>query len=248
MLRKTLTDHLDFMAQQNKRSLRPFVDRLAAALRATGEHRVVDLCSGGGGPSPVITRLLREEHGLPARVTLTDLYPNLERFERAGRLEGEMINFCSEPVDATTVPRTLEGFRLLCNSFHHMPPDLARQILSDAVDRGVGIAVLEFVERSPIGLMQVLLGVLLMPLVAPIIQPFSLRRLLLTTIVPVAPLSALWDGMVSCLRIYSPDELRELTAGLDGYAWDIGRLRIPPTPLHLTYLIGVPGSAARAAS
>ena len=50
--------------------------------------------------------------------------------------------------------------------------------------------------------------------------------------------------IVSWLRLYSEAELRELTAGLDGYQWEIGTVRIKPLPNVITYLIGVPGENA----
>jgi len=49
-----------------------------------------------------------------------------------------------------------------------------------------------------------------------------------------------FDGVVSCLRAYSVAELRELVSGLDTYDWEIGMTRGARSPLHMTYLIGVP--------
>jgi len=46
--------------------------------------------------------------------------------------------------------------------------------------------------------------------------------------------------VVSCLRAYSPAELRGLVAGLDSYDWDIGEIRGGWSPLRGTYLTGVP--------
>jgi hypothetical protein len=55
----------------------------------------------------------------------------------------------------------------------------------------------------------------------------------------------LWDGIVSCLRVYSPDELAEQIAALDprhrdAYAWEVGRIRLGAAPAHATYLVGRP--------
>jgi hypothetical protein len=56
------------------------------------------------------------------------------------------------------------------------------------------------------------------------------------------PLFVLWDGLVSWLRIYSVEELREMVADIDapGYAWDIGTIKLGDAPVHATYLIGSP--------
>ncbi|MEO8900970.1 MAG: class I SAM-dependent methyltransferase, partial [Polyangiaceae bacterium] len=71
-------------------------------------------------------------------------------------------------------------------------------------------------------------------------------RLLLTYVVPVVPLCTWWDGVVSCLRAYSPEELQRLVASLpeNNYVWDIGRLPVPGAPTSLIYLIGYPGARA----
>ena len=88
------------------------------------------------------------------------------------------------------------------------------------------------------------LGVLPMPLrvlvVTLFIRPFRWSRLFWTYVLPVVPIVLWWDSVVSVLRVYSVQELRELTAGLGQYQWDIGTLRGRPLPIPITYLIGVP--------
>lgn len=62
---------------------------------------------------------------------------------------------------------------------------------------------------------------------------------------PAIPLVVPRDGLVSCRRTYTPDELRGRVAGLggDGYAWEAGELRARgPTPV--TYPIGRPRVSA----
>ena len=46
----------------------------------------------------------------------------------------------------------------------------------------------------------------------PACPPFRWSRLLWTYLVPVIPLVLLFDGIVSCLRSYRPDELLKLVA------------------------------------
>jgi hypothetical protein len=125
-------------------------------------------------------------------------------------------------------------------SFHHFSPQEARAILQNAADAGEGIGVFEITRRAPltIGLM---FAWALMPFVcAPWIRPFRWSRLLWTYLIPVIPLVFLFDGVVSCLRTYRPQELREivdkLTAG--EYQWEIGEHSSGKAPI--TYLIGYP--------
>jgi len=60
--------------------------------------------------------------------------------------------------------------------------------------------------------------------------------------VPVVPLVTLFDGLVSCLRSYSVQELRELTERLNpnDYEWHIGTVQNKWIPIPVTYLIGMP--------
>ena len=57
---------------------------------------------------------------------------------------------------------------------------------------------------------------------------------------PALPLVLTFDIIVSLLRVYSVEELRGLTVGLDHYYWEIGTIRARPIPVRITYLIGMP--------
>jgi len=175
-------------------------------------------------------------------VLLTDLYPNMPRLEHARSQGRGHVEFRARPVDATAVPEALPGFRLICNAFHHLPPSAARKCLADAVSQRRGIALVEMVDRSAAGLFSVTLGTSTMLAVTPFIRPLRMSRLLLTYLLPVVPLCTWWDGMVSCLRAYSSDELTRLVASLpeNDYVWDIGRLPVPWSPTSMVYLIGRP--------
>jgi len=249
LLRECITDFLSFLGQRGQAVYAGFAERLARALQATGDDTLLDLCSGGGGPALTIARLLREQHALPLRVLLTDLYPNMPRLEHARSQGRGHVEFRARPVDATAVPEALPGFRLICNAFHHLPPSAARKCLADAVSHGRGIALVELVDRSLAGVFGVTLGTAAVFAVTPFIRPLRLSRLLLTYLLPVVPLCTWWDGMVSCLRAYSPAELRRLVASLpdNDYQWDIGRLPVANAPTSLVYLIGRPRLPATAA-
>jgi hypothetical protein len=73
------------------------------------------------------------------------------------------------------------------------------------------------------------------------IKPFRLSRLFFTYIIPLIPIFALWDGIVSMLRIYSPDELLQMTSelGKENYVWKAGLLT-NKIGTKITYLIGYP--------
>ena len=232
-LRDALTDFLGFSLRLG-RAYDPIVPRLRAAVERTGATRIVDLCSGSGGPWPV----LQARIGVP--VLLTDKYPNAQT--RTGPLP-----FHPEPVDAMAVPPTLHGFRTVFTAFHHFRPAEARAILADAVRRGEGIGVFEVVNRGPAAIALIALTWLAVLLLAPFVRPFRWSRLAWSYLPPVLPLVGTFDGIVSCLRAYTPVELGDLAAGLDGYEWEAGMARGAWwQPLPVTYLIGVPRRVAAA--
>jgi len=243
VIRQYMTDFLSHMGGWSKIPYLPFTERLAEAMRRTGDQRVVDLCSGGGGPAVVIARDLRERLARPVGVVLTDLYPSPSRLEHARSLFPEWVELEARPVDAQDVPAELEGFRLVCNGFHHLKPLQARACLLDAVTKRRGVALVELTHRSPLSMLQIAIGTATQLAVTPFIKPFRWSRLLLTYALPVVPLCTLWDGIVSCLRVYDPQELEGLVAGLPAsdYRWEYGRLRVPKIGAQLTYLIGAPG-------
>jgi len=221
--------------------LRPYdsvAPQLAELLRTAGTDRVVDLCSGSGGPWRTLLPVLRAVHGR-AEVVLTDLHP----------IPGQELppgaHYRDTPVDATRIPEELTGVRTLFEGLHHFPPERVRALLADAAARGAPFAAFELTQRTLPSLLGQL--ILIVPLVwgfTPLIRPLRWWRLALTYLVPILPLLILWDGVVSSLRTYAPADLEPLTAGLggDGYRWSSGVHRV--RGMAITYLIGQPGGAA----
>lgn len=216
---------------------------LARALAQLGESQVVDLCSGGGGPWGDLVRRVPAVGGPAVRVRLCDLYPNQAAFARVARLSEGRITAEPGSIDATAVPARLAGFRTLFTALHHFPPDAARAILADAVRHGHGIGVFEITRRSPLDLVGMLCLPVIALLVTPFIRPFRWDRLFWTYLIPVVPLVLWFEGTVSCLRSYTPGELRDLVTGLEGYRWEIGTVWSPPFISFMTYLIGTPQRA-----
>jgi hypothetical protein len=213
--------------------------------RTNDRQSIVDMCSGGGGPWLDLSRSLRcrasgDSAGL--QIWLTDKYPNLEAFESISASSDYRIAYYPESVDAMNVPRALKGLRTMFTSFHHFSPEDARAILQNAVDAGESIGIFEATKRAPSTIGLIFVGILLMFLHTPRIRPFRWSRLLWTYLIPVIPLVLLFDGVVSCLRTYRPQELREMVEKLTScqYQWEIGELAGGKMPI--TYLIGYPNS------
>ncbi|HEY7353189.1 MAG TPA: hypothetical protein VH596_10535 [Terriglobales bacterium] len=212
-----------------------------------GPRAVIDMCSGGGGPWLDLSRKLKSlDNGNSAglQIWLTDKYPNIEAFKNLSAASDHdrdwHISYFPEPVDAMNVPRALKGLRTMFTSFHHFSPEDARAILQNAVDAGESVGIFEITRRAPSTIGIIFLGVLLMFLHTPRIRPFRWSRLLWTYLIPIIPLVLLFDGVVSCLRTYRPQEMREIVEKLTScqYQWDIGELAGNRAPV--TYLLGYP--------
>jgi hypothetical protein len=241
LLRNMLTDYLQFMYFKSG-IFDPIIPLLKRALAETGSGRLVDLCSGGAGPVPYLQQRLAAQ-GVMVDATLTDKFPNLTAFRRICAAASGRLNFVEQSVDASAVPDDLTGFRTLFTAFHHLPPELAQKVLSDAVKRRQGIGVFEVNERSAAAFFFNLLTPLFVLLATPFIKPRRWQRFLLTYVLPVAPLVTMWDGFASNLRTYSLTELERMTAAIPvapgAYIWEIGRIRAR-SGRRITYLIGLP--------
>ncbi len=237
-LRDEITDALQFGLNLLK-AYAPIVPLLHGALDSTRSRSIIDMCSGGGGPWLFLPRKLRGA-AQTIQVCLTDKYPNVRAFQRLTVASENRITFRPDSVDAMNVPRELQGFRTMFTSFHHFSPEQARAILQNAVDAGQNIGIFEMTRRS-LPTIALMFPWALMPLFfTPWIRPFRWSRLLWTYVVPVVSFVFLFDGIVSCLRTYRPDELREMVEqlGANGYQWEIGEQIGTASEMPITYLIG----------
>jgi len=238
-LRDGVTDALQFVLSMGG-IYRPIVRVLNKAVEASGAERIVDLCSGGGGPWLWLYQLLRVSNGQSIEVCLTDKYPNVAAFENARRKTGGRITFYPGFVNAAALPRELSGFRTMFTSFHHFTPEEAVAILQNAADDGQRIGVFEAAKRDPLTILLTALILLAGFLTAPFERPFRASRIFWTYVIPVIPLVLFFDGVISCLRAYSKKELSLLAAQVkaENYVWQVGEQSGGLAPI--TFLIGYP--------
>lgn len=239
-LRQYMMDFLRFVLNTGN-LYKPVTPLLANALQQTGSNTIIDLCSGGGGAIPVIQEDLAKHTGKMVPFVLTDLYPNGEVIQQL-QTSGNQLVYFPQPVNATEVPSLLQGFRTMFSAFHHFDEKTAKEVLQNAVDAGEGIAIFDG-DRSIWFLLLILLfQPIAFLLFTPFIKPFSFGRLLFTYLLPVVPFCTMWDGVMSVLRLYTPNEMLQFSKEIDGekrYAWSIGKAR-NLFGITITYLIGVP--------
>ena len=242
--RRIQTDYLQFSATlgSGHQNLIPLFER---ALQCAQTNKIVDLCSGGGGPWIGLQERLKQA-GMDVSIQLTDKYPNPEALQKWSAAARQGITYLDDPVDAMQVPPRLEGMRTMFEGFHHFKPESARAILKNAMEHKSAIGVFEASLKQPLGFILLLLApittLLAYIVVTPLIKPRTFWRFLWTYLIPLVPLATCWDGVVSMLRVYSPQELEELIAPLQqkGYTWEVGKASTGTPIFDFTYVIGYP--------
>jgi hypothetical protein len=239
-LRHEITDALQFGLNLLK-AYAPIAPLLQTMLDSARCRSIVDVCSGAGGPWLDLSRKLQPDAQV-FQILLTDKYPNLRAFQKVRAASGNHIAFHSASVDAMKIPDELRGFRTMFTSFHHFAPEEARAILQNTVDAGQSIGIFEITRRAPSTISLMFAWALMLFVFTPLIRPFRWSRLLCTYVVPIIPLVLLFDGVVSCLRTYRPQELREIVKKLSGieYQWEAGEYSRASGQVPITYLIGHP--------
>jgi len=242
--RRMQTDYLQFVVTRGS-GHEQLIPLITKALRQAGTTEIVDLCSGGTGPWLKLQAQLAQAGSLVS-VKLTDKYPDPASIYRWVSAPDTSIEYLAEPVDALCVPNHLSGMRTLFEGFHHFRPEQARAILQDAAKQKVAVGIFEASFKPPLDTLLLLLSPLLTLLgylvVTPFIRPRLLARFFWTYLIPVVPLATCWDGIVSLLRVYSPQALKSLTDQLqvDGYGWEIGQASAGNPLFAYIYLIGYP--------
>jgi hypothetical protein len=136
----------------------------------TPSRKLIDLCSGAGGPLPGIARELKGQ-GLDFELTMSDLYPNLDAAEH---LASSGIRYEETPVDATNVHH--DGARTMICSLHHMTPDRARAILKNAHDEKKPLCIFEISDNAlPVCLFWLTMpvAILMVLVLTPMIRPLT---------------------------------------------------------------------------
>ncbi len=242
-LRQYMTDFLRFVLHTGN-LYQPITSLLIEGLRQTKSKAFVDLCSGAGGAVVSVQNNIKKATGKRIPFVLTDLFPNIDAYKLLQKQTSGNILFYKEPVDATSVPPALAGFRTLFSGFHHFDNKAAVRLLQNAVDANEGIAIFDGGSRS---VWFMVLIVLFHPfaflLFTPFIKPFSIKRLLFTYLLPVVPFCAIWDGIASVMRLYTSDEMLQLsnqTKSSNGlYQWKAG-IATNRMGIRIAYLTGTP--------
>lgn len=240
--RRIQTDYLQFVATLGS-GHKYLIPLFKKAMQHARTNQIIDLCSGGTGPWIRLKEEFEQE-GVFANISLTDKYPDPESIQKWAPRQG--ITYLRESVDAMNVPPHLKGMRTMFEGFHHFTPEQAKAILRDAVEKRVAIGIFEASLKPPFGTILLLLAPIITLasyfFMTPFIKPRTLSRFFWTYVIPLVPLTTSWDGVISLLRVYSPQELEELTSSFlsADYIWEIGQAPTGTPIFTFAYLVGYP--------
>lgn len=226
IIRRGQTDYLHFMISRFK-IYDPAAEVLKNLIDVTGITEITDMCSGGGGGMNTLRDKLSELTGKDIRITLSDKFPNIEAFEELKRSTGGKVSYKSSSADVLDPNNKLKGIRTIFSAFHHFKPVDAEKIIKNAVNEGAPIAIFEGAEKNLKNFIGILLFTpVLFFIITPFIKPFRFSRLLFTYIIPLIPITTVWDGIVSILRMYSKSELLKMADKCSkNYKWKTGTIK-----------------------
>lgn len=214
--------------------------KLTELLQRGKTSNIVDLCSGGGGPILDVSRILEDQYNLELHITLTDIIPNLQTASDINQ-KGDKIRYVTDPIDASSVPACYKGVRTVFSGLHHLKDTVVVSFLQNAFDSRQCIFIGETTHRSWKAIKAFGVAAKYFFPMTKFIFPTPLQRFF-TYFVPILPLMLGWDNVISCLRTYSTDELKEFTSKFrsNDYIWEIGELKSPKFDHPFTYLMGYP--------
>jgi uncharacterized protein (TIGR02284 family) len=240
-IRESMMDCLCFIIKMLN-IYQPVIPLIMDGLQKTDSKQIVDLCSGGGGAMEQISENINQQSDDKIKIVLTDKFPNLNAFQLLATKSKSDISFLETSIDAANVPSTLIGFRTIFSAFHHFSKPYAKSVIQNAVDAKSGIGIFDGGDKN----IFIIIGLILIhPFIfffcTPFFRPFRFSRLFFTYLIPIIPICQIWDGIVSIIRLYKPDELLKIATEVDTetYCWRAGKMK-NKFGMHVNYLIGYP--------
>jgi len=241
MIRASMVDYLKFLFG-NLNFYKPITPLIVQGLDKSGQNKILDLCSGGGGGIVQVQKNLKELTNNHFKITLSDKFPNIAAFRHIEEVTQGKIDFIERPLDAKNVSKGTERLLTMFSAIHHFQPSQVKEIINNAINNKNPIAIFDGGDKN---LLPILAILLIHPIIlftcTPFFKPFKISRLLFTYIIPLIPIFTIWDGLVSILRLYNPNDLKRLVKEIDSttYHWEIGKAK-HKLGFRILYLLGYP--------
>ena len=192
----------------------------------------IDLASGSGWPA----LYLKNKATNPIFFRLTDWYPNSASKEVLKHME-----YDPEPLNLLDFQPEAGQQYSMFNAFHHFTTQEQKQIITKMKEAKAGFIIAEVLEPSLLSFIQVTLAALLLqPLSAWAIRPFSFLRIATTYLVPIQLATVAWDGWLSVLKSKTLAQYQDLVRGISSSEYVIQVARIPQLRGNLIVLSAQP--------
>jgi hypothetical protein len=174
------------------------------------QSEVLELAAGGAGPTDtLLTSASRAEAVMP-RIILSDLRPSVDDYDHlVARHGSRRLGYLAEPVSCLRAPVSAPRFRAIFSAFHHFSAKEARAMVADALEQDGGLFIMEPFHRDLRHLLMMLLSGPFVYMPAPFItaRKCTLRKVLVSVLLPVIPLMLMIDGCLSILRVHTAEEI-----------------------------------------
>ncbi len=192
----------------------------------------IDLASGSGWPALYLKKKATD----PIFFRLTDWYPNSASKEVLKHME-----YDPEPLNLLDFQPEAGQQYSMFNAFHHFTTQEQKQIITKMKEAKAGFIIAEVLEPSLLSFIQVTLAALLVqPLSAWAIRPFSFLRIATTYLVPIQLATVAWDGWLSVLKSKTLAQYQDLVRGISSSEYVIQVARIPQLRGNLIVLSAQP--------
>jgi len=139
--------------------------------------------------------------------------------------------FLNDKIEIVSIPPNKlntekNGLYLFVNCFHQLSAEEAKSNLKKIAESGNPIVV---VEGNNDSLWQIIGMTIFVPLTvlltAPFVKPFRVSRIIFTYLIPILPFAIVVDGCLALMKLYNPDDLKELTSNFNipNYEWKMGK-------------------------
>ncbi|WP_272150807.1 hypothetical protein [Tenacibaculum aiptasiae] len=212
--------------------------------------QIVDLGSGSGGVMLDVIQEINKTEEKPTNLLLTDLYPNPSVVNRINNTTIENVHYQQKSLNATDFENAPSGLKTMMNSFHHMSPKNAQQILQTAQENKQPLLIYEMGENNiptllwwlllPISMVILIIMVLFM---TPFTKGVTIKQIIFTYLIPIVPFIYAWDGQASLVRMYTFEDIQNyLLKNIkdNSYTWTIDHAKNEKGKKQGYYILGLP--------
>jgi hypothetical protein len=156
-----------------------------------GKLPMRDLCSGSGEPAVTVF----SKSNCFSLLTLSDKYPY--PFES----RSTKISYYTQSADVLQMDFLPGTYYTMFNSFHHFPDNDKLLIIQRIISSGSSAFFVEILEPTIFYFLKILFVTTVGNFfLTPFVQPFSLKRLCFTYILPINIFTIAYDGIISVLK------------------------------------------------